>query len=883
LDSVSDFIPFGDNLDRDADPNIAIADILTKLERRLSERGRAWAEVSLLMLTNSFVALTHEEQQRVDQAIKGALTRFCAQREWFPSLIGTTVYSSFFGDESEQNLDIADGVQFVAVLCDSVPRIPVAFEVSASVEQRRDAGLNVVKACLHAYRELISVASGDPGVGPRPSTGILFTSGSGHVEASEDIDFTECYALGQELLGGLADPPHIIGGCASSKSGDYFQCLYYSQDTRDGVRYESTYQHAAVFALIPHAESRYVLQHPFQQLTPATPLDIVWDHKDKYEDGRYYYVESINGRAPVDFLAGYWKVPKDQLLKMEQDHTPIPLDERTFLYTIASSRRADDRIIWPNVPVWFEKVNGKTMLRLVRAEESTSNFYLMVMGEVGPERTLRRASEQALTENCVDLVNHFRAFNRDGDGRATMLSFLCESRKVLLDKMKSNMEAEFVTGRLPRTGQMIGIYLNGEYSVGSAGSIGYHNFSQISAIIPHAPASVAAVPHGAAQAGSLTPVPAYAGPPVPDRAGALDMSEWEESYTMASTPAAPGPSGPRLNGPGPIAQDSGPLPQSPGPMPQSPGPMPQSPGPMSQGPGPMPHSPAPMPQSPGHVSGRQYPNGSDAAPGPRGPLPPYNAPASAMPASSIPASGPGYRNNDDLFLALNDLETAAADREAAAKDRETAAELRQYLSQTGTSVDGHPHTQMPDNASVRVVVTGSDHTGHATFAADHQLAPVTSPGLPGAEVYYVWGSDTPPVLPTDGHQDRYAGHFPPPNGVRYILYNLAPQSSFVEAGAHTRQAREDAVSKFPGLLETFDPYVEGMHASETVDFVIVLAGEVVLELDNQAQKHLSAGDVVVQNGTRHRWINPGPAPARLAFVLIGAHTRQWPGGPSGHR
>ena len=78
-------------------------------------------------------------------------------------------------------------------------------------------------------------------------------------------------------------------------------------------------------------------------------------------------------------------------------------------------------------------------------------------------------------------------------------------------------------------------------------------------------------------------------------------------------------------------------------------------------------------------------------------------------------------------------------------------------------------------------------------------------------------------------------------------------------------------SLLPGMLaymETSDP---GMHTTDTVDFEVVLAGTVVLELDDGAEVTLQPGDTVVQNGTRHRWRNPGSEPARLAVFICGAH------------
>jgi len=75
---------------------------------------------------------------------------------------------------------------------------------------------------------------------------------------------------------------------------------------------------------------------------------------------------------------------------------------------------------------------------------------------------------------------------------------------------------------------------------------------------------------------------------------------------------------------------------------------------------------------------------------------------------------------------------------------------------------------------------------------------------------------------------------------------------------------------FPGLLSTWEPDAPGMHTTDTVDFGVVLHGTMLLELDDGAVRALTAGDAFVQNGTRHRWHNPGPGRAALAVAMVGA-------------
>ena len=63
----------------------------------------------------------------------------------------------------------------------------------------------------------------------------------------------------------------------------------------------------------------------------------------------------------------------------------------------------------------------------------------------------------------------------------------------------------------------------------------------------------------------------------------------------------------------------------------------------------------------------------------------------------------------------------------------------------------------------------------------------------------------------------------------------------------------------------------GMHTTATIDYGVVLSGQAVLELDDGASITLNAGDTYIQNGTRHRWSNPGDVPAVIAVTFIGAN------------
>jgi quercetin dioxygenase-like cupin family protein len=139
----------------------------------------------------------------------------------------------------------------------------------------------------------------------------------------------------------------------------------------------------------------------------------------------------------------------------------------------------------------------------------------------------------------------------------------------------------------------------------------------------------------------------------------------------------------------------------------------------------------------------------------------------------------------------------------------------------------------------RRVVTGHDASGVSVFTSDGQVA-VTRNSPDGAYFYEIWSTDaTPaPIAATEPDPTLTALTVPPPPHGTKIRINEFP----------------------PGA-------VSPVHRTQTVDYGIVLSGEVTLVLDD-SETVLRAGDVVVQRGTDHRWENRSGGIARMAFILI---------------
>lgn len=141
---------------------------------------------------------------------------------------------------------------------------------------------------------------------------------------------------------------------------------------------------------------------------------------------------------------------------------------------------------------------------------------------------------------------------------------------------------------------------------------------------------------------------------------------------------------------------------------------------------------------------------------------------------------------------------------------------------------------------IRRVVTGHDKDNKAVVVSD---APATNYKVAGggAVSTMMWCTD---AMPADiaGDEDmgaRIIGTPPPPNGTRFAVIEFPP-------GA-------------PGK----------MHRTETMDYVVVISGEIDMDMDDSTV-HLKAGDILIQNGTNHSWVNRGTETCRVAFVLIDA-------------
>jgi quercetin dioxygenase-like cupin family protein len=160
-------------------------------------------------------------------------------------------------------------------------------------------------------------------------------------------------------------------------------------------------------------------------------------------------------------------------------------------------------------------------------------------------------------------------------------------------------------------------------------------------------------------------------------------------------------------------------------------------------------------------------------------------------------------------------------------------------------------TEAPD---VRLVVTGHDADNNGRFVSDRWIGPTPGLAADGWVAYVLWGVRSLPTLPDDG-SSAIDTSVSGPGAIRFVQTIVYPQ------GTETTGAAE--------ALTDLEKQAEGsaMHFTRTVDLVVVLEGEVEVVLDT-GRTTLRQGDFLVQNGTRHEWLNHTGEPAKLGVIVL---------------
>jgi len=166
--------------------------------------------------------------------------------------------------------------------------------------------------------------------------------------------------------------------------------------------------------------------------------------------------------------------------------------------------------------------------------------------------------------------------------------------------------------------------------------------------------------------------------------------------------------------------------------------------------------------------------------------------------------------------------------------------------------------------SVRRVVTGHDKNGTAVILKDGQVTTMERSGGIGSATLWIT-DETPADMSSDKDRVRAIGVPPPPNGSILRIVDFPPVKGEIKVDNETMIKEMGISAKAEGHGKHINhPF---MHRTKSIDYAIVLEGEIDMLLDD-SEVHMKAGDIMVQQGTNHAWVNNSGRNCRICFVLI---------------
>ena len=166
-------------------------------------------------------------------------------------------------------------------------------------------------------------------------------------------------------------------------------------------------------------------------------------------------------------------------------------------------------------------------------------------------------------------------------------------------------------------------------------------------------------------------------------------------------------------------------------------------------------------------------------------------------------------------------------------------------------------------SDVRRVVTGLDARNHAVVLFDSSIPLKQDSPVLSSTNFWITDS-TPPSLSMQDTANRPIGVSPPDNGTKFRLVEFAPLDPATEAKLPPEMIMKGDSHPPQKGIPVKHPM---MHRTRTLDYAVVLSGEIDMMLDDTSV-HLKQGDVIVQQATNHGWVNHGTQPCRILFVLM---------------
>jgi mannose-6-phosphate isomerase-like protein (cupin superfamily) len=164
---------------------------------------------------------------------------------------------------------------------------------------------------------------------------------------------------------------------------------------------------------------------------------------------------------------------------------------------------------------------------------------------------------------------------------------------------------------------------------------------------------------------------------------------------------------------------------------------------------------------------------------------------------------------------------------------------------------------------VRRVVTGLDERNHAVVLFDSRIPLKRDSPVLSSTNFWITDS-TPPSLSSQDTANRPIGVSPPDNGTKFRLVEFAPLDPATEAKLPPEMIMKGVSHPPEKGIPVKHPM---MHRTRTLDYAVILSGEIDMMLDDTSV-HLKQGDVIVQQATNHGWVNHGTEPCRILFVLM---------------
>jgi mannose-6-phosphate isomerase-like protein (cupin superfamily) len=166
-------------------------------------------------------------------------------------------------------------------------------------------------------------------------------------------------------------------------------------------------------------------------------------------------------------------------------------------------------------------------------------------------------------------------------------------------------------------------------------------------------------------------------------------------------------------------------------------------------------------------------------------------------------------------------------------------------------------------SDIRRVVTGLDERNHAVVLFDSRIPLKQDSPVISSTNFWITDS-TPPSLSKQDTANRPIGVSPPDNGTKFRLVEFAPLDPPTESKLPPEMIMKGVNHPPEKGIPVKHPM---MHRTRTLDYAVILSGEIDMMLDDTSV-HLKEGDVVVQQATNHGWVNHSSQPCRILFVLM---------------